>query len=321
MPADRPLPGPEPVTGVVQANRRLFVVAPLALALIGALIALFTPVTYTSTASFMPAMASRAGGALASLGAQFGLALPGNDPSQSPAFYVDLLQSEVLLHQILQREYQLTPSSPKRSLAALYAVEGATPAEREYNTIRKLKKEITPAANQKTGLVKVDVRGPSAFLAQQVATELLGALDRFNNERRKTSARAERQFTEDRLRTVTDELRRAEEQLADFRTRNLEFSSASRLRLEETRLSRNVALYTQLQASLSQAFEQARIDEVRDTPLISPVEAPSLPVRRDSRGLVRLILTGAVLGLMLAFAFSLSRRALQPAHPPTAARG
>jgi uncharacterized protein involved in exopolysaccharide biosynthesis len=305
------------VVRVVRQNRRLFLLLPLALAFVGALIAVFTPITYTSAATFMPTTASRSSGALASLGAQFGLALPGNDPSQSPAFYVDLLQSEVLLGQLLRREYQAAPDAPKRALADLYEVQGKTPAERDDNTIRKLKREVTAAANQKTGVVKVSVRAPTAYLAQQVATELLGALDRFNNERRRSGARAERQFTEQRLRTVTDELRQAEDRLLDFRTRNLDFRSASRLQVEETRLQRNVGLLTQLQSSLAQGFEQARIDEVRDTPLISPIEAPSRPVRRDSRGLVRLALTGGVLGLMLALALSLTGRALAPRRPPS----
>jgi uncharacterized protein involved in exopolysaccharide biosynthesis len=300
---------------VVRHNRRLFVLLPIALAFVGALIAVFTPTTFTSTATFMPTTPSRSSGALASLGAQFGLALPGNDPSQSPAFYVDLLQSEVLLRQLLRREYRDAPAAPERPLAELYGVKGRTPAERDDNAIRKLKREIKPAANQKTGVVKVSVRAPTAYLAQQVGTELLTALDGFNNERRRTGARAERQFTEQRLRTVTEELRRAEDRLLDFRTRNLDFRSASRLQIEETRLQRDVGLLTQLQASLAQGFEQARIDEVRDTPLISPIEAPSAPVRRDSRGLVRLSLTGGVLGLMLALALSLTGRALAPARP------
>lgn len=314
------LPGAAPVGGVVRTHRRLFLLTPLASAAIGVLIALFTPITFTSVASFLPATSNRAAGALSSLGAQFGIALPGNDPAQSPAFYVDLLKSDALLRQLLRREYQLGPASPKRSLTALYEVDSPSPAEREEATVRKLKKEITSAANQKTGVVRVSVRAPSAYLAQQISTELVGALDRFNNERRKSSARAERQFTEQRLRTVTGELSRAEDRLQAFRSGNQDFRNTSRLRIDETRLEREVSLLSQLQASLAQSYEQSRIDEVRDTPLISPIETPSLPARRDSRGLVRLALTGAVLGLMLALAVALGRGALDPSRAAAAAR-
>ena len=61
------------------------------------------------------------------------------------------------------------------------------------------------------------------------------------------------------------------------------------------------ALYT----SLAQAHEQARITEVRNTPVITVVERPEVPVMADPRGrLMKLILgviLGGMLGVFLAF--------------------
>jgi uncharacterized protein involved in exopolysaccharide biosynthesis len=56
---------------------------------------------------------------------------------------------------------------------------------------------------------------------------------------------------------------------------------------------------------LAQNFEQARIDEVRDIPVITIVEAPEPPALPDSRmlllrGLLALV-AGALLGALLAF--------------------
>ena len=310
--ADRPLPGALPLTRTVRRQRGLFIALPAVLMLLGAAIGLLSRTTYTSNASFLPTTGGRSGGALASIGAQFGLAIPGSDPAQSPAFYTDLLTSEVLLRQVAQRRYKVTPDGAAISLADLYEVGGSTPAAREDNAIRELRKDITTAANAKTGVVRFSVRAENPLLAQTLGTELLRSLESFNNQRRRSTARAERQFTEQRLREVSAQLARAEDRLLAFRARNREFSETSGLLLEETRLQREVSLLTQLTSSLAQAFEQARIDEVRNTPLVSPIESPSLPVRRDARGVVRLGLTGAVLGFMLALALSFGGRALRP---------
>lgn len=316
---ERPLPGPAPLALVVRRRWRLFVIVPVVLALVGVAIALLTPITFTSNASFVPAAARGSAGGLASLGAQFGLQLPGNDASQSPAFYTDLVTSDAMLGQVAQRAYPLQPGAKERPLAELLEVEETPGPLRDEKTIKKLRKAVTASANAKTTLVRVQVRAPSAHLAQRIAVDLLEGVDRFNIERRRTSARAERQFTERRLADVTRELARAEDRLALFRLRNLDYRPESPLRVESSRLERQVSLLTALQTSLSQSFEQARIEEVRDTPLIAVVESPSLPARRDSRGAVRLALTGAVLGLMLAAALAFMRQALDPGTPRRAA--
>jgi uncharacterized protein involved in exopolysaccharide biosynthesis len=57
--------------------------------------------------------------------------------------------------------------------------------------------------------------------------------------------------------------------------------------------------------ALAQNYEQARIDEVRDIPVITIVEAPAVPALPDPRMLllrgVLALVAGAVLGALLAF--------------------
>jgi hypothetical protein len=56
---------------------------------------------------------------------------------------------------------------------------------------------------------------------------------------------------------------------------------------------------------LAQAYEQARIEEVRNTPVITVVESPELPAIHDPRGRALMgllgIFLGGVLGLLGAF--------------------
>ena len=61
----------------------------------------------------------------------------------------------------------------------------------------------------------------------------------------------------------------------------------------------------QLYTSLAQAFEQARIEEVRDNPVITMIERPTLPLKPNGRGLLRkgplALMAGFLLGLSIAF--------------------
>jgi uncharacterized protein involved in exopolysaccharide biosynthesis len=57
--------------------------------------------------------------------------------------------------------------------------------------------------------------------------------------------------------------------------------------------------------TLTQAYEQARIDEVRNTPVITVVEPPESPVRPDSRRLVSWLAVSLVVGVLAALAAAL----------------
>jgi uncharacterized protein involved in exopolysaccharide biosynthesis len=67
----------------------------------------------------------------------------------------------------------------------------------------------------------------------------------------------------------------------------------------------------EIESTLAQAFEQARIDQVRDTPVITIVEPPIVPAVANSRGIIRNAVLGLIVGLMgfVAWAFVRNVRA------------
>jgi uncharacterized protein involved in exopolysaccharide biosynthesis len=73
-----------------------------------------------------------------------------------------------------------------------------------------------------------------------------------------------------------------------------------------------------------QAHETARLDEVRDTPLLTVIDAPRAPLAPDSRqrvlrGLMG-IFVGTAIGLALTWARAVQRRPeLSRSHTPTSA--
>jgi uncharacterized protein involved in exopolysaccharide biosynthesis len=158
-------------------------------------------------------------------------------------------------------------------------------------------------------VVRVDVTAPDPIVAQQVDSALLDQLNRFNLESRQTQAGSERRFTEARLGEVREDLRVAEDRLRAFLDQNRNYRSSPNLVFQEGRLTREVSVQQQLYLTLAQAYEQAKIEEVRDTPVITVLARPDVPVRPDARKTVLRGAIGLFLGFLLGVAIALLRAA------------
>ena len=268
--------------------------------------------TYTSTARFMPQATSE--GALArlsGLAASFGVSVPAADAGSSPAFYSDLLQSRDILRRTVETPYAFTSKgdSLRGTLVTLFRTRGDTPAIRRDAAAKKLLESLDVTIGRETGTVELDVTTPWPELSQLVANQMIQQVSEFNLHRRQTKAGAERRFVEARLAEAKDSLRSAESRLQTFMQRNRDYRNAPPLLFEHDRLDRDVNMQQQVYTTLAQSYEAARIDEVRNTPVITVVEAPDLPAKPNPRlALVKGVLAGLV-GLALGALLAAARQA------------
>jgi uncharacterized protein involved in exopolysaccharide biosynthesis len=109
---------------------------------------------------------------------------------------------------------------------------------------------------------------------------------------------------------VKGELRVSEDRLQSFLQSNRDYRNSPSLVFTYERLQADVMLLRQVVMTLQQSAEQAKIEEVRDTPTVTLVESPSLPVRPDSRGVLKYALIGVVLGTFLGMAVAFVREML-----------
>jgi uncharacterized protein involved in exopolysaccharide biosynthesis len=309
-PPARPLVGEGTVFSALNGllrHRGLVVGCTLLLATAAGLWALSRDRTYTSFSSFMPEGRQSAAGGLA---AQLGIVIPGTGGTESPQFYVDLLRSRELLGSAVTTAFTVPGASRPMTLVDLYEVQGATPAIRRDEAIDRLNDALDLSPSARTNVVSVKVSATSAVLAQQLNRRLLELLGDFNLRRRQSRASEERRFAEERLGTVKAELRVAEDRLQSFLQSNRDYENSPSLVFSYERLQADVVLLRQVVMTLQQSAEQAKIEEVRDTPTITLVESPGLPVRPDSRGVIKLALIGAVLGLFLGVGIAFVRETL-----------
>jgi uncharacterized protein involved in exopolysaccharide biosynthesis len=186
-------------------------------------------------------------------------------------------------------------------LAAIYGYDGQSDALRAFNTVKKLRKAVKVDVNIRTGVVRFSIEARAPELAEAFAESTLAALNAANVDLRRTRAAAERQFTADRAEHAKEDLREAEQALADFYQRNRSISASPLLQLEEGQLKRQVDMAQQVYVQLRLQEEQAAVQEVRNTPAISVIDPPIVPAKRSwpSRRLAAGL--GLVIGLTLAF--------------------
>ena len=260
---------------------------------------LFRGPTWTSSASFIPQDVEMEQSGLRSLAGQFGVPIPGGGASrtQSPEFYSDLLKSRVILGPIVDDTLVVVEEEgERRGVPDLLEVTAPDDARLRDAGIRALNESIATSVSQTTGIVTVSVTTGWPSVSLRIAERLLEEVNRFNLQSRQSQAAEERRFVEERVTAVRQSLVDAERRLGRFLETNRNFANSPTLTFEFERLQREVALQQQVLVALAQSYEESRIQEVRDVPVITAIESPSLPVRPDRRGRALRGLLGVLLG-------------------------
>ena len=268
---------------------------------------------YTSLTSFMPERGGSQGGG-AGLAAQFGLTVVGAQTAESPAFYLELLKTHEMLDAIAGAQYQLANGAGTGPLERAYGITGPSPTMARERAIRALALQIHASASAKTGIVNAAVTTPSPTLSTQIAQQVLIQLRRFNAERRQTQATSEREFAEARMAEGKQQLNQAEGRLDGFLQVNRDYRNAPRLLFEYDRLARDVAMRQQLYTALAEAFEQAKLEEVRQTATLTVLQPPITPVSADPRGLIRRAMFALLFGLLVGVLFAYIRQYAEKAR-------
>ena len=289
------------VVSVLLRQRRIFARTVLMISGIIVVVAIVLPKRYTSTAAFLPESSEPSTAGALALAQQFGLSLGSGSGERTPQFYADLVVSSEIVRQTVLRRYLVTDTAGAHTevdIIEYYEVDEATEEMRVERAMEELIDDLTVATNLETGIVTFSITTSVAELSYGVATHILDLVNDFDLNTRQSHAGAERSFAEERLAQQTRELREAEDSLQSFLIENRVLTSSPSLQFEHDRLRRAVAMRQELATSLTQTYEQARIDEVRNIPVITLISPPRIPALPDSREPVVIILIGIMLGVL-----------------------
>lgn len=257
---------------------------------------------YTATATLLPQVQSRGNGlgaglAMLGLGGGGGLEALGD---QQGLREMSILQSRWMATQLLSSRFTFSYKtwyfgSPKPVDGTLYAFLEAKDTDQ---AVKILDKWIDPSRDLKSGLITLKVQAPSPELAQQISARALGLLDEFLQRETRAEGAQRAKFYQDRLADVQGQASQAEQKLAQFAGRNVNyFSSPSPdVRLEGARLEADLQGKRQLVASMNMSVQQAMVDENNDIPVLSVLDQPVAPSQKSGphRSLIVLAVLVAV---------------------------
>jgi len=236
---------------------------------------------FETEASFMPsgpnqselgnALSSISGSGIGGLASSMGLLSGGGGGTVlAPKFYADLVTTDAILLQVID-----TTRTPYN----YFKVYGMPTKDRKPERARDyaldhLRRRIKVDLDARTAVITVKFAGRTPEFSVQVMHTLLDAVNRFNIQTLQTTARARTKFTEGRIAVMKDDVSVAETRLRDFLTQNRTYAQSPLLTLQQLQLRQDYSLKNEMLISLENSLEKARLDEVRDTPVLTILDQP-----------------------------------------------
>ncbi len=261
-------------------------------------------VANTSSANKLPAAVSS--GALAGLASQLGVSST-TDPSESPNFYMQLIQSRELLTRLLLSRFpdpRGTSPHDSATLVDILRIHNSDPKRRLEIAIKKMSKDIDGNYDQKTNLVWINVDAQWPDLSAAAANRTIELVTAFNKEQRVSRMRSKRVFLEERVALAKSGLEASEARLRQFYEQNRSWRASPSLVSDEQQLQRDADRTAELYLQLQRQMETTLLDEVNGAPLITLVDS-AVPPRKAEWPRYRVLLmstltAGLLLGLMFA---------------------
>jgi uncharacterized protein involved in exopolysaccharide biosynthesis len=281
---------------LVLRRRRLIIVLAILGAVAGLTIGLVLPRTYRSTAVFIPQEQESGASGLAAAASQFGLNVPGLGGTWGPSLYAELLQSRAILDSIATATFPVAELERTVAVADLFEVDAPSEARRVELTARALRRRIEVSKEDDIGAVRVSIVTRWPDVSYAIVRRLVDGVNRFNIQIRNSQAGAERAFVEGQVAEAEVALRNAEDRLQSFLQANRMIQGSPELTFTRDRLQRDVMLRQEMHMTWLKSREDARIREVRNTPVITVLEEPRLPTVNEPRKIALKTILGLVLG-------------------------
>jgi len=264
---------------------------------LGATLALLLPPQYTSAASFIAQGTSGSvlPSALQGLAASVGI---GAAKDYSPQFYADLATSDPVLTAAIKRSYQA--SNTRGTYAEMERLAQTDSARSADAALRFLHRRVTARADVRTNIITLSVTARYPELSRDVTQAILDALDSMNISFRQEQSRELRQFFESRVADAQRELDSSETVLRRFIESNRAIQNSPLLAFEQMRLTRTAELKRAVYTTVLQHYEEARMQEARNVPVLTVLSPPTRPVRKSGPPRRLIAFMGLALGLTLA---------------------
>jgi uncharacterized protein involved in exopolysaccharide biosynthesis len=276
-------------------------------------IALYSTPFYSTSAKMIYQTSKGSGSSgLSTLAALAGVSTPKDDPS---AYLNDVIFSKRVMFPILERKWQLagsgSPEADSVLLEEFWKVKLDTTVKnwelkKNYALLERLSNYISFAQDKKTSVITLSTEFEDPQVAYDVNLFLLQELNNVLVNKMNYKASENRRFIEERLAEVKEALAAAENVLKNYRLRNRLRAGDPADQLEEERLQRDVLINQEITIELQRQYEMAKIEEVKDLPVLDIIDPPMLPIEKSKPKRRKIVLIGGVAAFFFAAMISAS---------------
>jgi len=241
---------------------------------------------------------------LGNLAALAGVRVGESTPTE---IYQNLLTSESVLGPIIYSKYKTEKYSDSVNLIQYFKVQvdEKDPFRKERRQFLDIyealiKERILIDVDRITKILTIHTIMPESQLSADVANKTVESLDAYVRIKRKSFATEQLYYLDRRIEQLKDSLMVAENLLKIFREQNRLTAQSPDLLLEQARLMRNVEILQTVYVELTKQYELAKLDEVKDTPVINVEEYAKDPIIK--KGPKRILTLLSI--LIISFMFS-----------------
>ncbi len=228
------------------------------------------------------------------LAANFGMNTPKNDQDFN---IPDVVLSRLIANKAIRQSW-IANNEQKMSLIELWKLDSAPWYSFIFDfnidstivnekAIRKFKKHVQVSEDRLSGLINISTTFQDPYIAASVANFIGDQVEIYIQKENSAQSTKEKLFISERLSVVKSELQKAEINLKKFKETNRGYENSPELFMFYSQLFREVEAKKEVYLMLQQQLELARIEEVKQSPILHILDAAVPPINKSSprRGL------------------------------------
>ena len=278
--------------------RKFIIFFTLGIAVVAVIYSLLAEPQYEASVKLYKETSEGQSSRIQGLAAQFGMggAIQGGEQFSIE----DLLDSRNINKRILYKKWDTEAWEDSVNLIKYWEIEGETEEEKMFKALETIKDKISTSKNEETGLLTIKVMMAEPKLSAEVANYVTDIISDYVQTERQTTTQNNLNYLEDRLATVKQELKKAEEKLKRFRERNRVISESPELQMQQARLQRKVNIKQQVYLTLEKEREMTEVELVKETPVINVLDEAVKPEQRAKPKRKLIVIVGTFAGFFLS---------------------
>ena len=234
--------------------------------------------------------------------------------SQNPLnLYAEYLLSRDLLADVARTPLPLS-SGGEITILEAWGGDTGSEAERMHQAIERLEDHFQVRRREDAGVLEITVESPDPVASSHLANDFAHRLNEFDAELKRWSGRNRGDFLRARRIEIMGDVRAAEDSLTSFRMANRVLTHP-RLRQEEMRLLREVAIQSELLQTVRVQEELANLEAKTESPVLKTLQHAVPPVERSWPRRGRIVVVASVVAAILLVYFLLAQHQLKRSRP------